>query len=427
MKPDDRILKIIQDLYPSREDIAEPIMEFFTDGKVYYSDPTTLDRTRELLLELGNSWLDINKKEVEWDNMNCPNLCWLRTRRLFVTNRFVVLYENEKTIHLKLAKLDHALLIFFLNHNRLVDKADLNSAKLEIQRIYTNLGKEESQQLQVKEQTDESMYRDNDWFSKLVNSFNKRPDSGISAEELKRYPSEYGIRIYTRNAQNVFERSSSHDYELRTSYEIHTGNDSLKCFKEEIKSRMKEIEKERTLINPTRKALKKYNESIRQRSQDSWFSEACLELGKQYQKRQPQPSDFEMWYKNDNLRRIIVSYGTKEYYSVTNGKATPIVLPPRQLSLLLLFARHKTGLTLEEVREATVVKSELNQIYHQIKRSSKKDLLLGIEDKSHPNAQILNMISKLKKNGFHIARGYEGDDHYYLCGVSELIEIPQKE
>ena len=426
MKPDDRILKIIQDLYPSREDIAEPIMEFFTDGKVYYSDPTTLDRTRELLLELGNSWLDINKKEVEWDNMNCPNLCWLRTRRLFVTNRFVVLYENEKTIHLKLAKLDHALLIFFLNHNRLVDKADLNSAKLEIQRIYTNLGKEESQQLQMKEQTDESMYRDNDWFSKLVNSFNKRPDSGISAEELKRYPSEYGIRIYTRNAQNVFERSSSHDYELRTSYEIHTGNDSLKCFKEEIKSRMKEIEKERTLINPIRKAIEEYNQSIGKKAQYSWFNEACLELGKQLEKNR-EPSEFEKWHKNDNLRRIIVSYRTQEYYSVINGKATPINLPPQQLSLLLLFARHKTGLTLEQIRDDATIKSELNQLYHRIKQSSNKDLLLGIEDKSHPNAQTLNMISKLKKNGFHIARGYEDTDHYFLSGIHDLIEFSPEE
>ena len=423
MKTDDRIPKIIQDLYPSRgKNIAEPVMEYFTDGKVYYSDPTTLDRARRISLELGKRWFDTIRKMEEWDKKNCPNLCWLRTRRLFLSNRFVVLCENEKTINLRLAKLNHALLFFFLNHNGFVDKTDLNSAKLEIQRIYTNLGREKSQQLQAKEQTNESMYRDNDWFSKLVNSFNKRPDPGISAEEVKRYPSEYGIRIYTRNAQYDFERSILHDFELKTPYEIQVGDDSLKRFKEEIKNRKNDIEREKTLIKPIRKAIEDYNQSIGQKAQYSWFTEACLELGKQLEKKREQ-SVFEKWYKNDNLKRIIVSYGTKEYYSVTNGTPTPIVLPPQQLSLLLLFARHKTGLTLEEIRDAPVIKSELNQIYHQIKRSSKKDLLLSLEDRSHPNAQMLNMISKLKKNGFHIARGYEDDDHYFLHGIYELIEI----
>ena len=427
MKTDDRIPKIIQDLYPSRgKNIAEPVMEYLTDGKVYYSDPTTLDRARRNSLELGKRWFDTIRKMEEWDKKNCPNLCWLRTRRLFLSNRFVVICENEKTINLRLAKLNPALLFFFLNHNGFVDKTDLNSAKLEIQRIYTNLGREKSQQLQAEEQTDESMYRDNDWFSKLVNSFNKRPDPGISVEELKRYPSEYGIRIYTRNAQYDFERSTAHDYELRIPYEIHLGDDSLKRFKKEIMSRTKEIERERALINPIRERIEKYNQSYK-KTQGSWFSNALLELGEQYVKRQPQPSDFEKWYKNDNLKRIIVSYGTKEYYSITNGKLTPIVLPAQQLSLLLLFARHKTGLTLKEIRESTVIKAELNQIYHQIKLSNKKGLLLGIEDRSHPNAQVLNMISKLKKNGFHIARGYEDDDHYFLPEIYELIEISPEE
>lgn len=426
MKADDRIPKIIRELYPSRETIIEPVIEYFTDGKVYYNAPAALDRSREICSEIGNRWFDNIRKMEEWDKKNCPNLCWLRTRRLFLSNRCVVVYENEKTINLTLTKLNHALLIFFLNHNGSVDKTDLSSAKLEIQRIYTDLGREASQQLQPKEQTIDSMYRDNDWFCKLVNSFNKRPGWEISDEERKRFPSEYSIRINTRNAQYAFERTALHDYELKTPYEIQVGDDSLKRFKEEIKSRTTEIERERVLINPIEKAIEEYNQSIKQKAQNSWFTQACRELGKQLLKKR-QPSEFEKWYKNDNLRRIIVSYGTEEFYSVINGKTTPINLSPQQLSLIILFARHKNGLTLEQIREDITIRSELNQIYHQIKRSTKKDLFLGIEDNSHPNAQTLNMISKLKKSGFHITRGYEEDDHYFLSGIHELIEFSPEE
>lgn len=416
---DNRISLMIQEKYPPRGDIKEPRIEIFKGGDLYSSDPDHWNKIRERALELGETIEKSFDLMYEWDKKNTPNLLWLWERRLFISNKVILTDKREKEIELKFSKLNLTLLILFLRHDGYIDRKDLDKAKTEIQEIYTGLGRERSRQVDREE---EDWIKRNDWFSKLVTAFNSTPDLDASEEERQRCPSEYGIRISMRNAKYNCDRATCHDYELNIPYEVHIGKDELKRFRAKRKRRQKDIELERTLVNPFLEQRLRNQEAIRQRARQSWIIDEALRLGKLIEEKEP--STFEKWYRNDNLRRIIVSYGTSEYYLVQNGKETPIGLPAQQLALLLLFARHKEGLTLLKIRQDKAISSELSEIYHLIKGRDKKDFCPDSPDETHPNAKLLDLISRINKKGPSIKKTRDSDDYYCITDIYELIELP---
>ena len=424
MKSDEQILQIIQDKYPSRGEIKEPKMEIFTSGETYSSDPDFWEKMRQRALEVGKHGEETDRKIKEWDEKNLPNLLWLRKCRLFVSNKVFLIDERGELIEIEFSKLNLALMLFFLNHDGFIDKADLTKAKEEIQSIYTGLGREESKQIKDREIDD--LYRENDWFNKLVTSFNSEPDWDLPEEEWKKKsekcPDHYGIKILTRNAKYDFERSKQHDYELDIPFEVHLGKEALKEFKSELKKREKDIEREKTLVNPISEQRQRVWDAALERAQNSGMIDVLIKLGNAFS--QKKPSEFEKWYRNDNLRRIIVSYDTRQYFVIQNGKETQIELPAQQLALVLLFARHMDGLTMQQIRQDKEISSELNDIYHLIRRSAKKSFSLDSPDASHPNAKLMDLISKINKNGFSIGKVYESDGLYSITGIHELIELP---
>ena len=419
MKTNEQISKIIRDNYPSRGDIKEPKLEIFTSGEMYTSDPNFWENMVQSALELGKLSEETARKIEEWDEENLPNLLWLGKIRLFLTNRAIIFgWEGDVFKEVKLTKLNLALLHLFLNHDGVLDKSDLCEAKKELQSIYTRIGREESEQFKDKEE--DELYRGNDWFSKLVTEFN-RDSLEVSERDWGRLPDHYGIKIITRNAKHDFERSKEHDYELVIPFEVHLGKEALKNFKAELNKREKDIERERTLVNPIREQRQRVWDSALERAQNSGMIESALKLGNAIS--QKKPSEFEKWYRNDNLRRLLVSYDTRQYYLVQNGKETQIELPAQQLALVLLFSRHLDGITMQQIRQDKAITSELNDIYHLIKRSAKKDLSLDSLDESHPNAKLMDLISRINKNGFSIRKVYESDGLYSITGIHELIEL----
>ena len=427
MKTDEQISKIIRDKYPSRGDIKEPQLEIFTDGEIYSSDPDFWEKMRKRALKTGKIWEETDRKIERWDEENLPDLLWLQKGRLFVSNKIFLRDERGELIEIEFSKLNLALMLFFLKHDGYIDKANLTKAKEEIQSIYTSLGREESKQLKDRKINDlyRDLYRDNDWFNKLVSAFNSDPDRGVPEEEWKKWekcPDHYGIKIFTRNAKYDFQRSEKHDYELHIPFEVHLGEEALKNFKAELNKREKDIERERTLVNPINEQRQRVWDAALERAMNNGMIESALKLGNAFS--QKKPSEFEKWYSNDNLRRIILSYGTKQYYMVQNGKKMPITLSAQQLSFVILLARHKEGLTFQQIREDSTIVEELNNIYHSVKRSDKKDFVFDTHDKSHPNAKLLDLITRIRKSGISIEKVFEGDGKYCVSDIHELIELP---
>ena len=423
MKTNEQISKIIQDNYPSRGNIKEPNLEVFTSGELYTGDPDFWEKSRQVFLKIGELAEETDRKIKEWDEENLPNLLWLQKLRLFVSNKIFLNDDRGELIEIEFSKLNFALLLFFLNHNGYIDKTDLTNAKEEIQSIYTSLGREELKQ--IKEREIDVLYRDNDWFNKLVSAFNSDPDWGVPEEEWKKKkkcPDDYGIKIFTRNAKHDFHRSKNHDYELHIPFEVHLGKEALKNFKAELNKRKKDIERERTLVNPISEQRQRFWDAAQGRAINNGMIESALKLGNAFS--QKKPSEFEKWYRNDNLRRIILSYETKQYYMVQNGKKMPITLPAQQLSFVILLARHKEGLTLRQIRKDSTIVEELNNIYHSVKRSDKKDFVLDTLDESHPNAKLLDLITRIRKSGISIVKEFEGNGKYCVSGIYELIELP---
>ncbi len=431
---DETINGIIRDLYPEKDIDSEPSFELFSHGVVYSSDPNYWDKVRARALEIGEKAYGRLAREKQWEMENCPNVMWAQEKRLFLSNEYTPktrayiidddFGELGEAVELKLSKLNLAIFALFLDHEGVIDKDDLKDAKAELQSIYTSLGKDESKQME-ENPFDEENDRRNDWFSKLVNYFNDDSFDG-QADKCWHRPSHYRIRIYTRNARYEFERIEDHDYKLSIPFEVYRDPGALFAFQKEFSRRTPEIERELNLENPLVTQYLENSRIIQQRIQQNvqnGILELYAKLGEAISNKKP--SAFEQWYYNDKLRRIIVSFSTKKYYLVCHGEKERLKIPSQQLALLLLFARHlEDGLTLQSIREDSTVTSELNELYHLIKGHNRKDINLVSDDSKHPNAKIMDLVSRIKKNGFEISKSAPEDIIYRLSSIHELIEIP---
>ena len=408
----------IKDLYPPKNDLIEPDFAFFNCGHMYYKDPNALDNYTKMCYEIGTNQINAANK---WKQSHQLNVIWFEKYRLFLSNTIepglavFFTYEHKKK-KITLTHINLALFIYFINHDFGIDLKDLVTAKEEIQTIYMNLGKEGSKQLN--KELDSS--KEHDWFSKLVNRFNSYPRDEFETNRKHKSPRFFGIHIQTRKESQMLRLPCEHDYELITPFnEVYRGPDDFDRFKAEYKKRKPAILNEKKLISPMEE---KWNGIIETIKHNGSFEDA-IKLGEKFAKRAAEPpSEFEQWWINDNLVRLFVSYETKEYYYVVHGDKESINLPPRQLAVLILFAKHlKDGLSLNRFRTDIVINAQLNQIYSKIKN---KDSIINLApgDSSHPNGVLQDIISRINKHfGYPIINREDGV--YHLSGIHEILEF----
>ena len=420
MEQKDKIQGLIQKLYPPKDEKSEPELAIFRDGTVYTSNPDFWDKPREEFSALGGTF---QSSVSAWREANQPNLLWLRDNTHIFVPRDIrpnlkvrVIDEAGEEYDIHFTKMNLALFIYFINHGLSIEQADLKTAKGEIQDIYYQLGKDGSKQLMARE--DDWTDRKNDWFSKLVNDFNEWPkDENHAYSHIF-----FGIKIDTRKAMTASDLPNEHDYQLYIPFKIIDRDDtSFDAFLNELKKRRPDIEKEKNLVSP----IKQWELTNIDRAFNNGFVGTLAKLGESFEERkQREPSEFEKWYKNDNLLRIIVSYDTKKCCSLQNGESHKLDIPARHLAVLLLFAyKLPSGISLNQLRENHDLYSELNHIYFRIKHSDKKSINLETGDSTHPNQKLMQSISLLKHKGFVIKCEDSNSDVYRLEGVHEILEL----
>jgi len=408
---------IVKELYPPKNEQIEPSVAIFSDGYCYFKS-NVLESIMEWSKDLGEKRTN---RFNAWEEQFHPNLIWFNKNRLYLPkdiNPSLKVFSicKGKKEQIRLSKLNLALLIFFVNHNLALDSSDLLKAKDEIQSINLILGNEISKQLDKK---DVDIYKENDWFSKLVNKLNE--NDWEKDDKKHHFPDYYSIHICTRKEAKELNRSIEHDYELVMPYEdIIRDVDEYNNYIKELKRRTPIIEEEINRINPIIQA----EEEAIERIKHNGSIDAAIELGRMYASRASQPpSEFEQWWRNDNLARLFISYDAKKYYYVKNGEKEAIKLPPRELAILFLFAKHlKEGLHLSEIRNDNDIYSELSIIYSRIKKKDCQVNLIPDDSKQRPNGVLLDLISRINKR-FGYPMISQNNGVYSLSGVHDIIEF----